>query len=109
MLTRCILAAARIPIRDAYSPMAHWQWVASLWRGAIGPDLTIWVSEGTDEEGGRSGNRSGGVEVHEDAGVLAVRMEDGKDNMEGKVLRRLTFEASEWVRSITKVEGDGRS
>ena len=33
--------AITTPISDAYSPGSHWQWVAALWRGAIGPDVTI--------------------------------------------------------------------
>lgn len=33
--------ASRIAITDTYAPVDHWQWMASLWRGIIGPDVTI--------------------------------------------------------------------
>lgn len=33
--------ASRILITDTYAPVDHWQWMASLWRGIIGPDVTI--------------------------------------------------------------------
>lgn len=35
------LAASQIPIGDEYSPSDHWQWMATLWRGIVGPDVTI--------------------------------------------------------------------
>ncbi|KAL2157815.1 hypothetical protein VTH06DRAFT_5084 [Thermothelomyces fergusii] len=36
--------ASAIPISDAYAPVDHWQWMATLWRGIVGPDLVIYVS-----------------------------------------------------------------
>ncbi|OQV02762.1 hypothetical protein CLAIMM_07905 isoform 2 [Cladophialophora immunda] len=38
-----------MPINDGFSPPAHWQWFATLWRGSIGPDITI-IIRGADEE-----------------------------------------------------------
>jgi hypothetical protein len=38
-----------MPISDGFSPPAHWQWFATLWRGSIGPDITI-VIKGVDDE-----------------------------------------------------------
>jgi len=35
--------ASAIPITDAYAPVDHWQWMATLWRGIVGPDLTVYV------------------------------------------------------------------
>ncbi|RMZ90600.1 hypothetical protein DV736_g2166, partial [Chaetothyriales sp. CBS 134916] len=35
--------AIHTTISDAYSPGSHWQWVAALWRGTIGPDVTVAV------------------------------------------------------------------
>jgi len=37
-----------MPINDAYSPVAHWQWLATLWRGCAGPDVTV-VIKGTGD------------------------------------------------------------
>lgn len=35
--------ASRVEIRDAYSPMDHWQWGATLWRNVVGADVTVAV------------------------------------------------------------------
>ncbi|KAL5345872.1 slightly ste11-like protein [Pseudogymnoascus australis] len=49
-------AAIHIPINDAYAPVDHWQWMATLWRGIIGVDLTVYVCSGAigDEDGSRA-------------------------------------------------------
>ncbi|KAK6599604.1 HMG box protein [Botrytis cinerea] len=33
----------KLPINDSYAPIDHWQWMATLWRGIVGADLTIYV------------------------------------------------------------------
>ncbi|KAI9882128.1 MAG: hypothetical protein M1823_006126 [Watsoniomyces obsoletus] len=120
MLTRANLAATHIPINDAYAPLDHWQWAATLWRGIVGADITVWIQDcgGSDEMGGRAANGNGngngngnsgsgsGVEVRDDARALILRKESGKE-IEGRVLRRLAFEVSEAVRAIRKGDGDG--
>lgn len=40
-LTTVDTAAITLPINDSYSPLAHWQWLATLWRGCVGPDVSI--------------------------------------------------------------------
>lgn len=35
--------ASRVEIKDAYSPMDHWQWGATLWRNVVGADVTVAV------------------------------------------------------------------
>ena len=39
-------AALRLGIADAYSPVNHWQWLASLWRGCAGPDVSVVITGG---------------------------------------------------------------
>ncbi len=117
MLTRANLAATHIPINDAYAPLDHWQWAATLWRGIVGPDVTVWIQDcgGGDEmeraNSNGNGNGNGGaacVEVRDDARALIVRKEECKE-IEGRVLRRLAFEVSEAVRAIRKGDGDGNT
>lgn len=101
MLTRSNQAAIRIPVRDAYAPPDHWQWVATLWRGIVGPDLTIWIRQcGRDEIA-----RHGSVELREDTRALIVRKEEGK-GIEARAQRRLVFEVGECIRTIGKVDGE---
>ncbi|KAG8531078.1 uncharacterized protein KY384_004435 [Bacidia gigantensis] len=49
-LTHTDSFAARVPITDAYSPMDHWQWHATLWRGTVGADVTVAVQASVPEE-----------------------------------------------------------
>ncbi|OAL27151.1 hypothetical protein AYO22_03782 [Fonsecaea multimorphosa] len=48
-LTTVDASSISMPINDGFSPPAHWQWFATLWRGSIGPDVTI-IIRGVDEE-----------------------------------------------------------
>ncbi|KAI9681340.1 MAG: hypothetical protein M1817_002623 [Caeruleum heppii] len=113
-LTRSNLAASRIPINDGYAPVDHWQWMATMWRGIVGPDLTVWIRRGeaTGSEDRASGvvsgagngsgtanGNGGGVEVHEEGRVVVVRMERGAV-LEGRIQRRLGFEVGELVRGF---------
>lgn len=114
-------AASRIPIADEYAPLDHWQWMATLWRGIVGPDITIAVvptlpipppmSAGSSNSDGKaiggvkssssssSGVSGGAAEVRlDDARAIVVR-EDGKGEVVEGVLRRVGFEVGEWVRN----------
>lgn len=43
-------AAQAIPIVDAYAPVEHWQWAAALWRGCVGPNITVVVRDCDEAE-----------------------------------------------------------
>jgi hypothetical protein len=110
-LTAVTHFASQISITDSYTSIEHWQWMASLLRGIIGPDLIVYCMETGKEEI----ERSGSIEVRECAGgqvVILVRAfqestsrEAEKDDGEGcegideKTKRRLGFEIKEFVRS----------
>lgn len=111
-LTHADAFASRIPIADAYAPVDHWQWMATLWRGTVGPDITIVVvpppqpaypntsnaeSKSSSTGKGKPGIANPGVEVRlDDARAILVKV-DGKGVGEGS-LRRVGFEVGEWVR-----------
>ena len=63
-LTLTDAAASTIPITDQYSPTDHWQWMATLWRGVIGPDVTVdvrvWHGPDFPAQGGGNGGRAAG-------------------------------------------------
>ena len=96
--------ASRVPITDAYSPADHWQWMATLWRGTVGPDITVFVKDCGPEEIAREKF----VEVKEEIRCLVARRdkhkEDGK--IEQAALRRVSFEIAEWVRAINVGTGE---
>ncbi|KAK8107516.1 Mating-type protein a-1 [Apiospora kogelbergensis] len=55
-LTQSDRYAAALPMTDAYQTEDHWKWVATLWRGIIGPDLTIYVKLCTSADEIRGNN-----------------------------------------------------
>lgn len=102
--------------------------MASLWRGIIGPDVTIAVlpalhptaphsasTNGGSSSGGSNNSdpahrlntpvnggsttTNSGVEARlEDVGAILVRGESGKPGIGEGKLRRIGFEVGEWVR-----------
>jgi hypothetical protein len=93
-LAASVAYASRIPITDAYSCTDHWQWMATLWRGTVGPDLTIYVK--THEKGSEISK----PEMDDTVRCLTI----GKER-EGKFtdadLRRVGFEVSEFINGMT--------
>ncbi|KAK9778999.1 putative HMG box domain-containing protein [Seiridium cardinale] len=92
--------AASLHIADAYRPDDHWRWVATMWRGIVGPDLTIYVKQCAEDE-----MRVAQVVDFASSGILIVRVAESKGCVDGsgvvdeKLERRLGFEIMEWVRS----------
>ena len=94
-LTTSDAYSLRIPINDSYAPVDHWQWMATLWRGIVGPDVTIYAKRVEKDEM----DRCGGVEIRDDCSGIIVRVTDS-GNMDEKTARRLGFEVTEFVRSM---------
>ncbi|KAJ4254866.1 slightly ste11-like protein [Fusarium torreyae] len=88
--------ACTVPISDAYAPVDHWQWMATLWRGTVGPDLVVYVKPSLEEEISKLGT----VDFHKSPGLMVVRIAVGKD-LDEATERRVAFEVVEWVRGGT--------
>lgn len=94
--------AVRIPIMDSYKPLEHWQWMASLWRGIIGPDITVCIKDVRPEALTRDSKL---VEVQEELRAVIVKREarTGQDSprarLEESTLRRLGFEVGELMQT----------
>jgi hypothetical protein len=92
-LQASIAYASRIPIQDAYSATDHWQWMATLWRGTVGPDLTLYVKTYDAKEG----------HPHEkptlDDSVRCLTVFKEKEGKFAEAdLRRVGFEVNEWIK-----------
>ena len=85
--------ACTMPIPDRYTPEDHWQWMATLWRGTVCPDLIVYVV--ASEEAENSNRRT--VELSRRMGLIVVKLPAGKGLDEGTE-RRLAFEVMEWMR-----------
>ncbi|RYO90000.1 hypothetical protein DL764_008513 [Monosporascus ibericus] len=96
--------ANALPINDAYRAEDHWRWVATLWRGIVGADLTVYVQRCTTADELRDQSC---VEVDAEHSVIVVRMLDGV--VDEKLERRLGFQILEWVDAGNFRGGDSSS
>jgi hypothetical protein len=71
--------------------------MATLWRGTVGPDLTIYIQTPDPKEPSPTKL----VDVNYDVRCMTVRREKGSD-FEPAALRRVGFEVSEWVHDVSK-------
>ena len=76
--------------------------MATLWRGIVGADLTIYVSSVGKEDM----SKLPGVEIKADCATIVVRILEG-GKMDEKTARRLGFEVVEFVRNVEN--GFGRT
>ncbi|KAF2860874.1 hypothetical protein K470DRAFT_196811, partial [Piedraia hortae CBS 480.64] len=86
---------------DAYSPTDHWQWTATQWRGIVGPDVTIYLKDSTEDV---AGNGKAAVEITGGGNLIVVTRKVGgekeKLGLDASTLRRLSFELGEWIRAF---------
>jgi len=94
-LEASVAFASRIPIRDAYSATDHWQWMATLWRGTVGPDLTLYVKT-YDAKEGFAGAKP---EMDEMIRCLTIFRARGGSFVDAD-LRRAGFEVNEWIKGM---------
>ncbi|KAF2036037.1 hypothetical protein EK21DRAFT_96032 [Setomelanomma holmii] len=92
-LAASVAYASRIPIQDAYSMTDHWQWMATLWRGCVGPDLTIYVKTHEKEATAFKPNMDDEVSC-----LTVCKEQDGK--FTDADLRRVGFEVSEYINGM---------
>lgn len=86
--------ASAAPVSDDYSPLDHWRWTASLWRGTPRPDLVVYVQDNDDAEAAGS---SGSVDVHRRTGLIVLKIPQER-MLDEAIERRLAFEVLEWMR-----------
>ena len=87
--------AKRVPINDEYAPVDHWQWMATLWRGIVGPDVTIYTTRAHKTEI----ESMGAVQVNSEHFSIILRVpETGK--MDEITARRLGFEVLEMAIKV---------
>lgn len=96
-LTTADAFACSIPINDSYAPLDHWQWMASLWRTCVGPDITVYIRECSRDELERAGGNP--VEVRlQDARTIILRKVAGTSReLEEKGLKRVGFEIEDFL------------
>jgi len=115
--------ANALHVNDAYRADDHWQWVATLWRGIVGADLTVYVkkaaaaaapasSSSPSSDGNSNSSGSSSVEMA-GPGIMVIRVPadaevvggSGAGRVDEKLERRLGFEIAEWVRGGSFMAG----
>jgi hypothetical protein len=94
-LQASVAYASRIPIQDAYSATDHWQWMATLWRGTVGPDLTLYVKTYDAKEG-----QTGAKPDMDDVVKCLTVFKEKEGRFSEADLRRVGFEVSEWIQGL---------
>lgn len=91
--------AARTPIADSYGPMDHWHWMMTMWRGIVGPDLTVYLQYVKD-------NYQSDAKIVEviNSRIIVVCVVEGSNDLHECMERRLGFEILEWVRTTRQKE-----
>ena len=129
-LTQTDFFAINVPINDSYSPVDHWQWHLTFWRGIVGADATVAVQPAVADDlqgsppvtatsivhmglgAAGSASNNGGGQKRSGAGI-DIRLEDFKAIIlqageKGMVvesaLRRVGFEIGEWIRGWSERE-----
>lgn len=98
-LTTADAFACSIPINDSYAPLDHWQWMASLWRACVGPDITVYIRECSKEELDRAGGNPVEVRLQDARTVVIRRVIGSPRELEEKTLRRVGFEIEDFLTS----------
>ncbi|KAJ5298919.1 Small-subunit processome Utp12 [Penicillium atrosanguineum] len=96
-LTTADAFACSIPIQDSYTPLDHWQWMASLWRGCTGPDITVYIRECTKDELDRAGGSPVEVRLQDARTVILRKVAGTSRELEEKALKRVGFEIEDFL------------
>ncbi|KAI2942292.1 transcriptional regulator family: HMG [Aspergillus niger] len=87
-LTTTDAFACSVQSRDSYAPLDHWEWMASLWRALVGPDVTVYIRECRKEELERHGANPVEIRLHDARTIVSNRIETVGGNMPGGELKR---------------------
>ncbi|KAL5343756.1 hypothetical protein BJX70DRAFT_393808 [Aspergillus crustosus] len=96
-LTTADAYACMVPIDDSYNVPDHWQWMASLWRGAVGPDITIYVRECDANEMKQVGGNPVEIRLRDSKTVIVRRPAKSPKELEEKTLKRVGFEIEDFL------------
>ncbi|PYH96261.1 hypothetical protein BO71DRAFT_417980 [Aspergillus ellipticus CBS 707.79] len=96
-LTTADAFACSVPIGDSYAPLDHWQWMASLWRACVGPDITVYIRECEKEELERLGGNPVEIRLQDARTIVVRRATSSPSELEEKSLKRVGFEIEDFL------------
>ncbi|KAE8333007.1 hypothetical protein BDV39DRAFT_74228 [Aspergillus sergii] len=98
-LTTVDAFACEISIDDPYSQMTHQQWMESLWRGCVGPDIVVYIQDHELPEMGQSQDLVYSARLHDTLGIVIPRARGSSKEPKEKVLRHVVWAIDSIVMS----------
>ncbi|GMG48310.1 unnamed protein product [Aspergillus oryzae var. brunneus] len=95
-LTTVDAFACEISIDDPYSQMTHQQWMESLWRGCVGPDIVVYIQDHEIPEMGQSQDLVYSARLHDTLGIVIPR---ARGSSKERVLRHVVWAIDSIVMS----------
>ncbi|KAF7631592.1 hypothetical protein AFLA_012447 [Aspergillus flavus NRRL3357] len=98
-LTTVDAFACEISIDDPYSQMTHQQWMESLWRGCVGPDIVVYIQDHEIPEMGQSQDLVYSARLHDTLGIVIPRARGSSKEPKERVLRHVVWAIDSIVMS----------
>ncbi|KAE8358213.1 hypothetical protein BDV27DRAFT_150640 [Aspergillus caelatus] len=90
-LTTVDAFACEISIDDPYSQMSHQQWMESLWRGCVGPDIVVYIQDDDIPDMGPSQELVYSARLQDTLGIVIPRARGSSKEPKERVLRHVVW------------------
>ncbi|KAE8141861.1 hypothetical protein BDV38DRAFT_174608 [Aspergillus pseudotamarii] len=90
-LTTVDAFACEIAIDDPYSQMSHQQWMESLWRGCVGPDIVVYIQDHDIPDMGPSQELVYSARLQDTLGIVIPRARGSSKEPKERVLRHVVW------------------
>ncbi|OGM49481.1 hypothetical protein ABOM_001704 [Aspergillus bombycis] len=98
-LTTVDAFACEISVDDPYSQMTHQQWMESLWRGCVGPDIVVYIQDHENSEMGSSQDLVYSARLQDTLGIVIPRAKGSSKEPKERVLRHVVWAIDSIVMS----------
>ncbi|GAB1201323.1 hypothetical protein APSETT444_010714 [Aspergillus pseudonomiae] len=98
-LTTVDAFACEISVDDPYSQTTHQQWMESLWRGCVGPDIVVYIQDHETPEMGSSQDLVYSARLQDTLGIVIPRAKGSAKEPKERVLRHVVWAIDSIVMS----------
>ncbi|KNG87449.1 hypothetical protein ANOM_004262 [Aspergillus nomiae NRRL 13137] len=98
-LTTVDAFACEISVDDPYSQTSHQQWMESLWRGCVGPDIVVYIQDHETPEMGSSQDLVYSARLQDTLGIVIPRAKGSAKEPKERVLRHVVWAIDSIVMS----------
>ncbi|KAE8158933.1 hypothetical protein BDV40DRAFT_291342 [Aspergillus tamarii] len=90
-LTTVDAFACEISIEDPYSQVSHQQWMESLWRGCVGPDIVVYIQDYDIPDMGPSQDLVYSARLQDTLGIVISHARGCSKEPKERVLRHVVW------------------